>query len=795
MRRDRLWSVLVVAMLVCPSGCGRPAREQAPAADKGTRGARALGRQGASGPRKAPGRAESGGPRASRDLGPRAVGYDFLLNRVASYRYAGSVLQVRCAGPSFAKFVDGAWKNPWALRVPVPAAAGAAKGQVGASPAGLAGNLLLPVVEPGKPHDLVVEFATWLPGQAVTLMVNGKTLRSRPVPTGVSAWRFSIPADRLVAGDNVFRFIFRKSAPAPGGATVSGVVTGLGGRLARTPKVPGVFLRLAFGPGAKLPEGGFAVRFQGTGPRKEAVLQPGGRLVHYVLVPKGGALSLEAACQEARCGLELTAETDESRLSLGTKGLSSAPGSVTADLSKLAGRAARISIRAQGGPVRIRRFDLLTAKREPISWQAKPIRYVFLWIADTLREDMVYALAGGEIKTQNYDAFVKKAISFPNATSPGNHSMTSHASYVTGQVPPVHGFENAKRRVRPDSPALYEIFHRAGWLAGLFSSNGYVSDRWGFKRGLDVYRNFIREKKANATEYLWGAARKYLRKVLETRKDKKVFLYLATIDPHVTYDPPTKYLKLYFPKPYKGPVPRRVTGFYLEKIIKGIVKVESPEDRRYLKALYMGEVTYNDEWFGHFLKDLEKFGILDESVVLVTSDHGDQFWEHGSVGHGDHLYQEEIAVPVMLWWPGLKGGKILDWTVEAGDLMPTLLDLAGLPVPGQVQYASWLPLLKQDHEPAMLSAFAFNAGRSRSVRMGRYKLIARVATRPKLFDLDRDPTEQHDLAAKAPVALRLLRTVFSLGNAYLPEWRKAVFGPASNLTAGFWTKGPGRHES
>ena len=143
--------------------------------------------------------------------------------------------------------------------------------------------------------------------------------------------------------------------------------------------------------------------------------------------------------------------------------------------------------------------------------------------------------------------------------------MTSHGTLLTGLYPPVHGFEKASRRLR--APLLYEYLNKAGWVTGMFSSNGYISTKWGFNRGLDTYRNFIRESKANSSKYLWGTAKRYLKKHMK----EKVFMYLATIDAHVTYDPPSDLLKLHSPEPYKGPVPRRATGRYLEKLITGVV--------------------------------------------------------------------------------------------------------------------------------------------------------------------------------------------------------------------------------
>ncbi len=787
-------TALILAGGACSKGKGEGASTGAGsgktgAAARPTRPARTQGRPAAPRPRQV---LEAQG---DIHLDGYEQAYSFLTNRVSGYFYQGDVLVADAGGPGFAKFVDGSWKNPWAIgqQVRLPAqparAVGAGSGATGKARAsfmsGLAGTLVLPVWQVGKAYKLVVDLATWSKGQYVTVMVNGKSLKSMPVALGRSLLTVEVPADRLHKGDNLIRFVFRKATTIPGTHAVPGIVSGMGPRkVSGAVRSPAAFLKIAWGPSAtKVPTAPPVAFRQGA-----FALSAGSRMEFYLYVPKEGAkLALDA---QAKAGSKLMfrvvadgkAPLEESWSLADTKQR------LAADLAKFAGRAVRLSLVAGGSPVRVTGAALFTKKRAVATWTKKPVEYVFIWIADTLRRDAVTCLGAKGVKTPNFDAFCKKALVFSQATAPGNHSMPSHASFICGLYPPVHGFERAKRRMPTNVPFIYELFKKAGWITALFSSNGYVSDHWGFARGLDKYTNFIRENKANAAKYLWGAAKRWLKKQL----GKKVFAYLATIDPHVTYDPPTSMLKLYYPQPYNGPIPRRVTGFYLEKIIRGVVKVDDPKDRKFLKALYLGEVTYNDEWFGHFMADLKEMGIADKSAVFLVADHGDQFWEHGSVGHGKRLYEEEIAIPLMVWWPGLQANppRFL-WDAEAIDILPTALELAGLPPDPKAQGASLLRLAGMTHVPAMLSAFSYNDTRSRSVRIGRYKLITHTPGRLYLFDLDKDPREQKNIRASQPVALRLVRTVFSLQNAYLPQWKKSLFGEASNLAPGFWTKGPG----
>ncbi len=715
--------------------------------------------------------------------------YSFLVNRVSAYQYRGDTLIAAASGPQFAKFVDGSWKNPWAIGQTVRAPAQNGKQAQTLSVAlvsGLAGTLVLPYWSPEKDAHLDAELVTWAQGQYVTVMVNGKTLRSMPLAQGVSHLVLDVPAAHLKTGDNLVRFVFRKAQVVSGTKAVSGLISGMGPRRARgAQRSAAGFVSVTWGP-----KGEAVVRKPPVSFRSGALdMDAHGRLDFYLSVPKEGARLSVSVRSEAPSDLKIMVQADGSgRTELKRISTAGSRSDSAVDLSAYAGKAIRLELVAGDEPLHILDAGLYTKKRTPVTWTKKPVEYVFIWVADTLRRDAVHCLGGKGVKTPNFDAFCKRALVFTQATAPGNHSMPSHASFISGLYPPVHGFVRAKRRMPQNVPFIYELFKKAGWVTALFSSNGYVSDHWGFARGLDKYTNFIRENKANASKYLWGAAKRWLK----GRLGKKVFAYLATIDPHVTYDPPTAMLKLYYPEPYSGPIPRRVTGFYLEKIIRGVIKVDDPKDRKYLKALYLGEVTYNDEWFGHFLSDLKKMGIADKSVVFLVADHGDQFWEHGSVGHGKHLYEEEIAVPLMVWWPGLEAQPPrFTWDAEAIDILPTALDLAGLPQDPRAQGASLLRLARMTHVPAMLSAFSYNDRRSRSVRLGRYKLIAHSPSRMLLFDLDKDPHETKNLKTAAPIALRLVRTAFSLQNAYLDIWKKSLFGEASNLMEGFWTKGPG----
>src|SRR4029079_4617836 len=137
-------------------------------------------------------------------------------------------------------------------------------------------------------------------------------------------------------------------------------------------------------------------------------------------------------------------------------------------------------------------------------------------------------------------------------------------------------------------------------------------------------------------------------------------------------------LARYWSKPYTGPIKPALTGIQLGSIKSGKLKA-TETDKAYLEALHDAEITGSDLAFKTFIDDLKAAGVYDKSAVIVVSDHGDQFYEHGRVGHGDTVYQELTHVPLIIRAPGLfPKGAVVEAGVEIADVYATLLALAGV---------------------------------------------------------------------------------------------------------------------
>ena len=156
--------------------------------------------------------------------------------------------------------------------------------------------------------------------------------------------------------------------------------------------------------------------------------------------------------------------------------------------------------------------------------------------------------------------------------------MPSHASILTGVYPNNHKATAHEARLSPAVPFVAEMMKKGGYRTGLFSSNGYVSTKWGFDRGWDQTRNFIRESLPNGADYLWKTTKAWLD--LPANKGKPTFLYLATVEPHVIYNPKKEFLAKYWDKPYKGPIKPAISGLQL-----GQIKIGQAEARRHRQGL------------------------------------------------------------------------------------------------------------------------------------------------------------------------------------------------------------------
>lgn len=402
---------------------------------------------------------------------------------------------------------------------------------------------------------------------------------------------------------------------------------------------------------------------------------------------------------------------------------------------------------------------------EVVGLDGRPEGWDLLLISlDTLRADHLGCYGYGRPTSPELDALAAGGVRFATAVAQAPWTRPSHRSLLTGVYPASHG------GLRP--PLLAEVLWRAGYRTTAITGGGQIDPRFGFDRGFESYR--IDE---------WVDAPERVVHALEDHHGRKQFLFLHTYRIHDPYSE-TRFVE--------GRARGRIGESFGEKDWVALGKDLTPIEQEYVEGLYDGGIAETDRALGAIFRSMAERGLLDRTVVVVTSDHGEQFWEHGSWRHGQNLYDHQLLVPLILHLPPRLArtldarGRVVDDQVELVDLYPTLLELLEVPLEHPVQGRSLVPLLEGGELPPR-DAFAENTNirsfERKAFRTPRFKFvksIPRQAARARgveepsyeLFDLRRDPREQRDVSARHPELVELLEQrlqTLSAGLAGLDE--------------------------
>lgn len=416
-------------------------------------------------------------------------------------------------------------------------------------------------------------------------------------------------------------------------------------------------------------------------------------------------------------------------------------------------------------------------KEEKIKLGGEKPEYIIIWLADAMRADhLILYNSQTRVKTPNIERIGREGVVFKWASVQGGDSIPSHASILTSLYPRAHGHENPKTKIKNETILVSEVFKEKGFKTAIFSSNGYVSKKWGFAKGWDMYRNFIRENLPAKTDFLLPRAIKWI----EGNISSPFFIYLTTVDTHVAYYYRKGFTDLYDPEPYKGVVGEFATGYLLEDIKNEKVKM-TDRDKFRLEAQYDGEVTFNDYNFGKLLQFLEEKKILDKTLIVFTSDHGDEFFEHGSVGHGHSIYQELVGVPLVFFGPKfIPSGKVVDIDVEIIDIFPTIFEILGINPPSSFQGVSLLPLITDVSAHYPRPAMARMGALQVSLKIGNYKYIMKYGDNDGLYSLKESFYEKMEKKGQVPLLHRYFRDIISFAVSFEKIWKKREHGFFNN---------------
>ncbi|MFQ6104930.1 MAG: sulfatase [Candidatus Glassbacteria bacterium] len=366
---------------------------------------------------------------------------------------------------------------------------------------------------------------------------------------------------------------------------------------------------------------------------------------------------------------------------------------------------------------------------------------VVLIIVDTLRADHLGCYGYGSKTTPHIDALSLDSIVFKNAICPAPWTSPSVGSIITSQYPTVLGFEDTAIKFSDKFITLAEIFRDNNYETKGIISHTLISSALGFDQGFDSYD----ERNAKGHDYISSPSvtQKAISYVREHR-DSRFLLFLHYFDPHYNYIQHVRYD--YYPG-YRGPLYSDQSIVELRRIAPTLTS----DDIDYLKALYDSEISFTDEYIGEFIYRLKELGLYNNTLIVFTADHGEEFSERGDhwIGHTKTLYQELIHVPLMIKLPDSSKHEIIDEYVGLIDLMPTIVEYAGLEIPKQYTYEGEIIDISNMDESGNRMIFSETRKRSelQSVVWRGWKLIYdEQENTSQLFNLQDDSRELKDVA-------------------------------------------------
>ena len=428
-----------------------------------------------------------------------------------------------------------------------------------------------------------------------------------------------------------------------------------------------------------------------------------------------------------------------------------------------------------------------------------------IWIiSDTLRRDHLGCYGNEVIHTPSLDSFAGKSVRFERYYAADFPTMPARADYFTGR------WTGSFMRWQPlpsDIVTLPQLLKRESvHTAAVVDTPFYLRGDMNYDRG---FRSFIevpgQEYSAHGvgddTRRSWlfetdrFAPRTFLKAMewLEQRYKEEFFLYIDTWDPHQPWDAPNYYTEIYWPG-YDGELITPSYSFWHD--VPGLTE----EKVKKAHACYCGEITMVDTWFGYFMKRLENMGLMENTAVIFTSDHGFYFGEHGGLfgkltraepsatpyyfepyraWTRSPLYEELIACPLMIYLPGVAPGTYRG-LASAIDLMPTILDIMGHAVPAEVEGCSLLPMMRDKKVKGrefVISTHPFSnpgqtvnsvddqprvdkAGSDTTITTDEWSLLYSMTGDPWLHHLPTDPKQERNVISKHPEVARELHQRF-----------------------------------
>ena len=390
---------------------------------------------------------------------------------------------------------------------------------------------------------------------------------------------------------------------------------------------------------------------------------------------------------------------------------------------------------------------------------------VILISIDTLRADHLGCYGYQRETSPHIDALASDGVTFLNTYASSPWTLPSHISLLTSLHGVNHQVMYEDDSMDPSILTLADVLRVNQFYCAALTGGGFVSAKYGFSKGFNSYSDEGGVLRQDSAEHLYHTALRWL----EREKDKGFFLFLHTFQPHNPYACPFPYKSMFLEDDSRW---RHLDLMSFLGGMQGIFKELTEKERQNIIGLYDGEIRYTDEQLiGPLIATLKDLGLYDRTMIIFTSDHGEEFFEHRGWGHGHSLYDESLKVPLIIKFPEsrFKGKRIHD-IISLVDIFPTVLEEMGIERSGfDIDGRSLFPLItgKEEGDRMFLADVAAHVLTSRiprrvAMNRGKEKLILSQKFDPadlqffvhpppilsavELYDLAQDPGERHNVA-------------------------------------------------
>lgn len=416
----------------------------------------------------------------------------------------------------------------------------------------------------------------------------------------------------------------------------------------------------------------------------------------------------------------------------------------------------------------------------PAGTQGHAVKHILLITIDTLRQDGLGVYDAGAVdNSPHMDQLAREGVMFTNSFSSSPWTYPSVATILTGLSPRVHQLTDGKNALPDGVPTMAEALEKAGYRTGSRGHNSLMLPRSRLNRGFQDYLWFPQER-MQVPNFQAGLAHNLLAyfgqdrpdatgltdQAIQWHKDNAQhdsFFWIHYFSPHMPYMPPEKYQS-------RDPAQRSM-GVAFDDVRSARMGsiIRTAKERAWVRELYDGEVRYVDAEIGRLLDSLRDLGIYDDTLIILTSDHGEEFWDHDLFEHGHSLYNELVRVPLLIKAPNASKGTTVEMFVSGQAIMPTVLDLCGVtPEAGGILVPSLAPLLRDPAAayagpPISIGASLFHDAMEGVIFDGMKYVQMDPSGHELLFNLQSDPGERNSLAVQDPVNLERGRQLLNEG--------------------------------